>query len=172
MNSRRRVGDRKIEPGGDAAVSHGDRLIELAQENVGIGEQIGGVDVARIEVDRSGEIAFSFFPLPFPPMQVSREREQRNAVGHRRFGERQLLLGLLIFALASKIMISHREMGVGRIRREAQRRLGCDSPPGRACCGCVEVEKVKQVVRTGGVGVGQHEIGIARGGLVQQPDRF
>ena len=55
---------------------------------------------------------------------------------------------------------------------KAQRRFGSDLPANRARRGRIEVEKIEQIVRAGGVTIGEDETGIAHGRLVKQPDRF
>ena len=107
MNSRRRSSDRKVESGGDASVRDRDRLVELSQQNIGIGEQIAGVDVPRIEINCAHKIAFSLLPFSLPPVQVSREGKKRNAVRHRRPGQGELFFGPMVVAPTTKIIVCH-----------------------------------------------------------------
>ena len=172
INSRRKSRDREIEPGGDRSISDRDRLVELSQENVGIGEQVARIDVAGIQFDRASEIAFPFLPFAFAPMQVSGEGEKSDAVRHRWAGQGELFVGPIVVALATKVIIGHREMRFGRVGREAQRRLGRDPPPHGARRGWIKVEKIEQVVGASGVTIGEDETGIARRRIVQQSNRL
>ena len=95
--------DRKVESGSDASVGNGNRLIELSQESIGIGQQVARIDVPRIQVNCADKIAFAFLPATFASMQVSGKSEKGNAVRHRRPGQRELFLGSMVVALATKI---------------------------------------------------------------------
>lgn len=63
-------------------------------------------------------------------------------------------------------------MRLSRIGSKTQRRFRSDQAASDAIRTRVEVEKVKEVVGTRGVTIRKDESGIARGGFIQEANRF
>ena len=105
-------------PDGNRTIICGFCLGKAALQNVSVDEKIYGIRIARIERNRCGEIAFRFRPLTTPTFDVTGQRKKRNAVRKMRARQSKFLQRSFVIAMATKLVISHRDMRLGKIGTE------------------------------------------------------